>query len=113
MVNAQDVLDRLLDIFQKLIERMTRRRESLQQRHASGEMVERRTRHGSALLQRLKRGELTLDAFLKTKVERALAPLRGLLDADDVAFLRALALDRFETDPILGGLVDRIAEKRG
>lgn len=52
-------------------------------------------------LQRLERGEIDLDAYLESRVELALSKLGGRVSEEQRAFLRQLALDQLETDPVL------------
>ena len=50
------------------------------------------------------------DAYLTSRIEAALAPLRALLHEHDVGFIRSLLKERLATDPNLSGLVQRLAK---
>jgi hypothetical protein len=50
------------------------------------------------------------DAYLTTRIEAALAPLRALLHEHDVSFIRSLLKELLATDPSLSGLVQRLAK---
>lgn len=54
-------------------------------------------------------GANTFDAYLAQRIERALAPLRPLLPANDVSFIGAMLRERLATDPSLSRLVARLA----
>jgi hypothetical protein len=56
----------------------------------------------------LRRGAITLEEYLATHVDLAVAPLGELLDASDIAFIRAILWERLETDPVLVRLVERL-----
>lgn len=51
-----------------------------------------------------------LDAYLSQRIEKALAPLRTLLDEHDLSFIGALLRERLATDPSLSRLVRRLAK---
>lgn len=51
-----------------------------------------------------------LETYLTQRIEKALAPLRTLLDEHDVSFIGALLRERLATDPNLSGLVRRLAK---
>lgn len=110
MAKPTDILGKLLDMFYEMTQRIGARRERQLEERRSEERARTRTRRGSRLMQQLKRGELTLDAYLNRKADLAVAPLRDLLDDDDLRFLRALARERLEDDPILTRLVARIRQ---
>lgn len=48
--------------------------------------------------------------YLARRIDRAVAPLRSLLDEHDVSFIGALLRDRLATDPNLARLVRRLAQ---
>jgi hypothetical protein len=49
-----------------------------------------------------------LESYLAQRIEKALAPLRTLLDEADVSFIGALLRERLATDPNLTRLVRRL-----
>ncbi|HVY28793.1 MAG TPA: hypothetical protein VHB79_19690 [Polyangiaceae bacterium] len=51
-----------------------------------------------------------LETYLAQRIEKALAPLRTLLDEHDVRFIGALLRERLATDPSLSRLVRRLAK---
>jgi hypothetical protein len=51
-----------------------------------------------------------LETYLAQRIEKALAPLRTLLDEHDVSFIGALLRERLATDPNLSRLVRRLAK---
>jgi hypothetical protein len=62
----------------------------------------------SRALHRLKRGELSLGEYLDTRVAAAVAPLEGVLHADDLRYVRAVLRDKLDLDPRLRRLVERL-----
>ena len=52
-------------------------------------------------LQRLQRGELSLEEYLDSRVERALAQVRPLISASAVNEVRRLLREELLTDPVL------------
>lgn len=51
-----------------------------------------------------------LEIYLAQRIEKALTPLRSLLDEHDVSFIGALLRERLATDPSLSRLVRRLAK---
>jgi hypothetical protein len=51
-----------------------------------------------------------LETYLTQRIEKALAPLRTLLDEHDVSFIGAMLRERLATDPSLSRLVRRLAK---
>jgi hypothetical protein len=52
----------------------------------------------------------TLESYLATRIEVAVAPLRNLLHDSDVRFIRVLLSERLSTDPSLVHLVARLTK---
>ena len=50
----------------------------------------------------------SFDVYLTQRIERALAPLRPLLPANDLSFIAAMLRERLATDPSLSRLVERL-----
>jgi len=55
----------------------------------------------SASAARFERGELTIDEYLETLVDEALAVVGGKLPADRVEWLRGMLRDQLLSDPVL------------
>jgi hypothetical protein len=62
---------------------------------------------GSDALQRLESGEMSLEAYLDTRVSDAVSHLDGKLPADQLEFVRQTLRQQLETDPVLVQLVRR------
>ena len=88
------------DALSKLIAQLQR------QLASQGSGLERRTQRSSAPASRVAAN--TFDAYLTQRIERALAPLRPLLPANDVSFIGAMLRERLATDPNLSRLVERL-----
>lgn len=56
---------------------------------------------------RLQSGELSIEAYLDLQVERALAQLQGVLDAERLETMRQILRVQLEADPSLAELVER------
>lgn len=61
----------------------------------------------SAPLQQLQAGEISIDQYLDTRVDSAVAHLEGKLPADQLDFVRQTLRQELETDPVLVELVRR------
>lgn len=57
--------------------------------------------------------DLDLDDLLDEKLEQCLEPLRGLLDEEELAFLRTWGSECLREDPVLQALVERLARAHG
>jgi hypothetical protein len=64
-------------------------------------------------LGRLRRGELTREQYLEARVEAAVKPLAGRLDAERLEFVRTTLRDQLENDPILVELVKQATHTIG
>jgi hypothetical protein len=62
------------------------------------------------LLERLERGELSVDQYLDSRVDEAVAPFQAHLPADKLEFLKSSLRAQLETDPVLVELVRRATE---
>jgi hypothetical protein len=60
---------------------------------------------GSDALGALERGEISVEQYLDTRVESAVAPLLSKLSPDQLEFVRAELRSALETDPVLVELV--------
>lgn len=107
MPKPTDVLGKLLDMFERLNKRRDPPRPEPRGRSSTAERVPKAP-PVSELFQQLKSGELTLNVFLEHKTREAVTSLSELLPQEDLEFLRVLARERLEDDPILSRLVARI-----
>jgi hypothetical protein len=64
---------------------------------------------GSEALQKLKRGEVTIDEYIDSRVDRALASLHGRVSDEQREFLRGMLRDQIAAEPLLQEYVRRIA----
>ena len=62
---------------------------------------------GSQALQQLGRGEITLDAYLETRLTEATAHLEARLAPEQLEFVRSELREQLATDPVLVELVRR------
>lgn len=97
---SQEALGRVLTRLGRILDRVLAK----QHEPSRGAAAESASRD----LNRLKRGELTVDEYLDAKVDVAVAPLEGVLHADDLGYVRALVRDKLETDPRLRRLLRRL-----
>jgi hypothetical protein len=97
---GQEALGRVLEKLGRVLDRM------LAKQHESPRA--RGVGSGSPELRRLKRGELSVEEYIEAKVDLAVAPLKGVLHADDLGYVRALVRDKLETDPRLRHLLGRV-----
>lgn len=67
--------------------------------------TETRATSDGELLGRLRNGELTRDQYLDARVDAAIRPLGGRLDAERLEFVRTTLREQLENDPILVELV--------
>lgn len=63
---------------------------------------------GSEALQRLKRGELRVEEYLETKVDRAVARLGTLVTPEQRRLLREVVWEHCLTDPVVGEYLRRL-----
>ena len=107
MPNPTDVLEPLFEVFERATERLAEGRRTRWHAALYGPKPRERGRPSEALV-RLALGEVSLDDFLLLKIERALTPLRKLLDEDDIAIPRVLLREQCDSAPVLTSLVHRI-----
>lgn len=62
----------------------------------------------SDALAQLKAGEITLDAYLDAKADKAVLHLQGLVPAGRLRMIRELLREQLETDPVCVRLVQRV-----
>jgi hypothetical protein len=102
---SQEALGRVLEKLGRILARVLRKQGKPERGDVSGVP--------SDDLTRLKRGESTLGEYLDAKVTAAVAPLEGILHADDLAYVRAVVRDKLEIDPKLRVLVQRLTKEVG
>lgn len=62
------------------------------------------------LLERLERGELSVDQYLDSRVDQAIAPFQAHLSPEKLEFMRDALRAQLENDPVLVELVRRATE---
>lgn len=69
----------------------------------------------SVPLRKLCAGSITVEDYLRAKLDRAIEPLEQLLRPDDIAAVRHAMLERIQTEPIWRSVVEelRAAVARG
>lgn len=110
MASHTEVLDRLVNMFEQAERRLLEDRLKRWQNALHGRAIARRGGEVSAAFEGLRQGEIGLEDFLHLKIERAMRPLRSLLDEEDLAFLRMVVKARLDSDPVVAKLVDRIVQ---
>jgi hypothetical protein len=61
----------------------------------------------SELLSRLERGEISVDAYVKARVDEAVRPFEGRLSGEQLQVMRDALSQQVETDPVVVELIRR------
>jgi hypothetical protein len=61
----------------------------------------------SELLSRLERGEISVDAYVKARVDEAVRPLEGRISGEQLQAVREALSQQVETDPVVVELIRR------
>ena len=61
----------------------------------------------SELLSQLERGEISVDAYVKARVDEAVRPFEGRLSSEQLEAVRSALSEQVETDPVVVELIRR------
>lgn len=105
-MNAQSLTR--ADLCAKLVDLLTELRHSLAIRRNKAGTSNPRI---SSALRKLCAGAITVEDYLRIKLERALEPLEQLLRREDVDAVRLTMLERIRTEPIWRSVVEELRAK--